>query len=484
MTSFLLAWHYLKPGIRPGIEILALLSIPVVLLQRRGRPAAALGWILGMATLPIPTLLFWWIVGFEHLRSKKDERRLVSMNSFRKLESLRAAIPSLATGPVDSLLPLTHLPDELSYGVFEPSRGNETRLLVDSEDFYGKLREAISEAREHIHCLFYIWRHDATGREFRDLLAARSRAGVRVRLLLDGLGSFRSVGRFMDPLRAAGASVEPFLPLRPSPNHWNVNFRNHRKLVVIDGQTGFLGGLNIGDEYRTRWHDLALRLRGPVVDQIQEIFVDDWAYATRENLHELRYFRGTEFRASAEEHLSSCSVVASGPDMLLNVTLEAFFASINAATKRIWIFTPYFIPDSATFMALRSAVFRGADVRLLVPRRSNHLIAGTAAKSYYPDLLRAGVRIFEYGAAFLHGKAILFDDRLAVIGSANFDVRSFRLNFEASCFVGGLEFNQALAALFEKDLGDSTEIPRDGTTSRTAVAQILESASHLLSPLL
>lgn len=481
MSFFITAWRHLHPG----IELLALLSIPIVLLQRRGRPAAALGWILGLVTLPFPSLLLWWIVGFEHLRSKKDERRMVSQRSFRKLESLRATAPSSPPVPAEALLPFTHLPDELSYGLFTPSAGNEARLLVDSEGFYGALREAIRDAREHVHCLFYIWRRDDTGREFRELLMEKARAGVQVRVLLDGLGSFRALGSFMDPLRATGASVEPFLPLQLGPNHWNINFRNHRKLVVVDGQTGFLGGLNIGDEYRVGWHDLAVRLRGPVVDQIQEIFVDDWAYAAREDLHDLRYFRGTEPPpGSGAEPLSSCGVVASGPDMLLNVTLEAFFASINAARTRIWIFTPYFIPDSATFMALRSAVFRGADVRLLVPRKSNHLIAGTAAKSYYPDLLRAGVRIFEYTAGFLHGKAILFDDRLAVIGSANFDVRSFRLNFEASCFVGGTGFNRALAEIFEADLAKSVEIPREGALERNAALRILESASHLLSPLL
>lgn len=466
-------------------QVLAVCSIPSVLLQRRGRPQAAIAWVLALFALPWLGLLLWWLVGRRHLRRVKRRRKITSGRISKSLETLRQALPS-PPEPNWSLARLVRFPRTDADWVFPATIGNSLRLLVDAKEAYPAMIEDIECAREHIHFMFYIWREDKTGSQFRDLLLKKVRQGVEVRVLYDAWGALLMRAKFMAPLRDAGAEVAVFAPpklfsLRPV---WN--FRNHRKILVVDGRVGIVGGLNIGDEYMG-WRDLAVRVSGSAVDQLQEVFADDWFFATGKELADPGYFgRWQSNSPDNNDHRDAvCGVVASGPHTDHNWTHDAFFTAITSAEKRIWIITPYFIPDQTILTALRTAVYRGVDVRVLVPgEKVDRPLVRLASRSYYPYLLESGVRIFEYREGMIHTKAAIFDDDVSVVGSANVDIRSFRLNFEISCFMQSVGLTEQLSALFVAHAADSDEILLRDVERSSVLMKVAESAVHLLSPML
>jgi cardiolipin synthase len=464
-------------------EILALLTIPSVLLQRRGQSHAALAWILCLIGLPFFGVLFWWGLGRTHLERKRRKRRTARLTVIQGFVTLRPLVPT--EDEQTEFMAGFRFPEEDAGGIFPPASGNRVRLLVDGEQTYATLEEMIRSARHHVHCLFYIWERDATGERFRDLLAAKAREGVKVRVLLDALGSGSASGRFMNPLRAAGGHVAVFMPTRYLRRSLSLNFRNHRKIVVADGGLGYAGGLNIGDEYVGQWRDMGLRMEGPAVAQLQEVFLDDWFFATRENCADPAYFEGAvEPSGESSGMPATCSVIAGGPDTRDNPTLDSFFMGITMSRERVWITTPYLAPSPDVLTALRTAVYRGVDVRLLVPRRSDSLLVQLAGRSFYPALLRSGVRVFEYLPTVLHGKTWVFDRDHLAIGSANLDNRSFKLNFEITCFLRSPEAASQMAALYERDLEQSEEVTFAHFEKRSIWSQLNESAANLLGPLL
>jgi cardiolipin synthase len=464
-------------------EFFALLTIPSVLLQRRGQALSALAWILCLIGLPYFGVLLWWGIGRTHLERKRRKRRTARLTVTKGFVTLRP--PAGTSGTDDEFMGNFRFPAEDAGGIFPAVPGNRVQLLVDGEQTYAALEEMIRSARHHVHCLFYIWNRDRTGERFRDLLAAKARAGVKVRVLLDAMGSGGASGRFMDPLRAAGGEVAVFMPTRFLRRSLSLNFRNHRKIVVVDGGVGYTGGLNIGDEYLGGWRDMGLRLTGPAVSQLQEVFLDDWYFATGGNCADAAYFEGAVAPAPDAPGLpATCSVIAGGPDTRDNPTLDTFFMGITMSRERIWITTPYLAPGPDVLTALRTAAYRGVDVRLLVPRRSDSRLVQLAGRSFYPTLLRAGVRVYEYLPAVLHGKTWVFDSQYLAIGSANLDNRSFKLNFEITCVLRSPEATAQMAALFEQDLAQSEEISLASFEKRSTWSQLKESAANLLGPLL
>jgi cardiolipin synthase len=474
---------------------LAVLSIPSVLLQRRGRPVPSVAWLLVLLAYPPVGLVAWWGFGRYHMERKRRRRRRARAHVAGRLAVLHETLPDhtqprfRATRDGGPLVHARHLLLDRDDGVFPTRHGNRLQILWDGSAFYPALEAAIRGARHHIHFQFYIWQNDETGRRFRDLLAEKAREGVEVRALYDAVGGSPVSGRFMKPLRAAGGQAAAFLPLRFLTRRLTVNFRNHRKIVIVDGETGFIGGLNIGREYAGRWHDLALQMEGPVVDQLQEVFAEDWYFATGEDLADRAYFgrhhgRGATAPDGSPLHRAVCRVIASGPDMKENATHQAFFVSINSAAERVYIATPYLVPDQAILMALRAAAMRGVDVRLMLPAESDLPFVQLAARSYYDLLLDAGVRIFEYQGAIMHTKLLLFDRDWTAVGSANMDIRSFRLNFEAGCFIYSPSVNAALTEAFERDLARSAEVTVKERSALSRLDQLAEAAAHLFSPLL
>ena len=455
-----------------GADLVALLSVPSVLLRRRGRPLAALSWLLAVAAMPYVGVILWWTVGRSHL----DRLRL--RRARQPTHQARATTGTLSSMPFYT--------EEYrgSDGIFAPTAGNQLELLVKSE-FFDALRAAIAAAREEIDVLFYIWKDDATGTDIRDLLIERARAGVKVRVLVDDMGSPAMRGRFARPLREAGAEVMRFLPVRFRPWNPTLNFRNHRKLVVVDHKVALTGGANLGVEYEHDWFDLGVRVRGPAVSDLHEVFVEDWMFALAEAKRDCTACTVMEEPAAPIPGADGViAIVASGPDRDRQRMADVFFLAIGGARQRLYVTTPYFIPTEPIQAVLRSAAQRGVDVRLMVPRLNDVQLVQLASRSFYQELLDEGVRIFEYEPRTLHAKAMVVDDHLVILGSANVDLRSFRLNFELVCVTESPSLAQGLRALFEKNQLDCHEVRLEELARTGTINLLVESVAHLVSPLL
>jgi cardiolipin synthase len=374
------------------------------------------------------------------------------------------------------------LAEELS-GV-PATTGNQVELLVEDRDAFARIEHELARARHSIWAEYYIVRNDETGHRFLDLLAARARAGVSVLLLYDGFGSLGLDAERLRAIRAAGGRVEPFLPVNPLRRRWAVHLRNHRKLIVIDGAIAFTGGMNMGDEYSGRsrlkgkqyFRDSHLRIEGPAVRYFAEIFAGDWDFAAGEQL-----VCGTAVAAAGTALVCP---VPSGPDQRWNASAHVFFAGIMSARESCFLTTPYFLPDESTQTALVTAAKSGVDVRLLLPKRCDVPVVGSAARSYYRELIRAGVRVFEFRPAMLHAKSLSVDGRWGIVGSANINMRSFRLNFEISALVHDERFAGQLTSRFMDELDQSDEITVDSLARVGLARHLFQSTARLMSPLL
>jgi cardiolipin synthase len=442
------------------------------IVRQRREPVATLAWLLALAWLPVLGWAVYWWLGPQRIQRRKLKRLRA------RLALAEARLPPVGDASEDGQERLV----EATTGS-APTRATAIELLTGGERTFDALFEAVAAARESVHLEYYIYEPDSVGTRLRDLLAERARQGVQVRLLLDGLGSRRCSPAFLAPLRAAGGEVAWFHPLRLGHLLWRptLNLRTHRKIAVIDGRIGFTGGVNISDTQSERasaaaFHDLHLRLGGEVVRALQLAFAEDWHYATGTKLSDALYWPALPPGAIR------CQLVPSGPDNPLAPIHRLYVEALHNARRRVWMMTPYFVPDAAVLLALTSAALSGLDVRLLLPRRNDSLLVRAAARSFYPELLAAGVRIFEFQPRMLHGKALLVDEEIAIIGSANVDPRSFFLNFELSVLARDAGVAAALAARIEADLGQSREVPR-GWRARGWQAYA-DSAARLLAPVL
>ncbi|HEY9250961.1 MAG TPA: cardiolipin synthase, partial [Rariglobus sp.] len=403
---------------------LSLLTIPHLLFRKK-HPSATLAWLWGILLFPFAGALLYLAIGTDRLKRKRL-RRHASFSSARPARA-RTAWPRPALGPHDDALVrqierLNQIP---------ASQVEEARLLPDADTFYQALLRSIAGARHHIHIQFFIWRADETGKRFLDALVAAARRGVRVRVLLDEVGCLLLPSRYFRPLIEAGGEFSWFLTISPSRNRYLFNLRNHRKLQVIDGTVAFVGGMNIGREYQGLdpavggWRDLQIELTGPVACVLQESFADDWYFATDRHLDDACYYPPSP-RAGPFTAL----VIAGGPDSLHSPVQKSLLALLQHARGRIWLTSGYFVPNSVTLTALQLCAARGVDVRLLISGKSDHPGLLHIGRSYYEELLEAGVRLFEYQASIHHSKTGILDDDWLLVGSANLDNRSMHLNFE------------------------------------------------------
>lgn len=461
-------------------ELLGLATIPSVLVQRRGRPLAALSWILALLAIPLVGVVLWWLLGRTHLKRRARKRR----KSRRKMDQESPGTPPRAreVPPVlHAVLPFALQDDRRqSEGVFPPAETTDVQVLPNGAEAFAAIEQAIDAAQTEIRALYYIWRPGETGRRIAERMMARARAGVKVRILVDEVGSRPFLRELAPALRAAGVEVAGFLPASFRPWAPTFNFRNHRKLLLIDGRYGFTGGMNIGREYEREWNDQCVRLSGPVLQNLDEVFQEDWYFVTNRSLPDLP--QHNEPLAGGTRAL--CAVIASGPDRSEHRVHDGFFLALTSARRRIWLTSPYFIPNSSLLDALRGAALRGVDVRILTPRQSDVRLVALASRSNQEPLLRAGVRLFEFMPRFLHTKNLIIDDELSVVGSANVDTRSFRLNFELACFLHSRAVADTLASHFEQDLASSREVRLGDVERRSVFQKCVESGANLLCPLL
>jgi cardiolipin synthase len=472
------------------VEAFALSLIPLVVLRRK-EPSSTAAWILALVFLPGAGALLFLMFGRDRLR--------LPMQKKRATERALAETTHAARGPLSAdarEAALARLESPVERGLFrvgaalsgaEARPGNAATLLVDGDATYRALGDAIDAAEHHVFAEYYLVRRGATADWLRETLARAAKRGVEVKLLVDGYGSFWLGRRWLAPLREAGVEVAVFLParlllLQP------MNLRNHRKIVVVDGDVAFTGGINVGDEYRGHerpWRDAHLALRGPAVEPLSRIFEQDWHFATGRTIAHKPHV-GHAVPQEERGH-AVVAVVRSGPDLdgaERETIYKLFFTAITSARERVHATTGYFLPDRAIVVALQTAALRGVDVRLLFPGRSNHPFVFQAGRSFYEELLESGVRIFEYGPGMIHAKTMVIDGSIALVGSANMDVRSFRLNFEVHAVVRDLAVAEELERIFEGDLALSREITLAEFRARSVAHKVVEGAARLLSPLM
>jgi len=443
-----------------------------IVLQKRP-PVATLSWLFGLAAIPVLGVVIYIVFGPQRIKRHRM-RRARSRVSLSRDQVEAAGASELATlGQATSGLPASTCTD--------------VRLLVDGAATYAALLEAIAGARSHVHLEYYIYAADRTGTAVRDALVERARAGVAVRLLLDAVGSAGIRDDFFAPLLEAGGELAWFHPLqlgRIWQRTW-INLRSHRKIVVVDGRVGFTGGINITDEQNesvraNAFRDLHMRVEGDAVRGLQVLFVEDWAYATGQRDFISPVVRSMPPRLPGP---IAAQVLGSGPDSPWEAIHRLYVGAIHAARRRVWLATPYFVPGEAAMMALTSAALGGLDVRVLVPRCSDSRLVTWAARSYFDELMAAGVRVYEYGPRMLHTKAMLVDDEMAIVGSANFDSRSFSLNFEVSMVFRDAGVADELERLLTGDLAHAPRVRADRPTPLWSV-RLPEALARLLSPVL
>lgn len=470
-----------------GGYLLALVLIPRILLDRRG-PEATLAWILIIAFVPYLGAAIFYIFGRTRIK-RRTRKALQSRNAFQDslverlpdaLNYYQLANKELQDLPLNGLISVTRSLTDVPL-----VSGNKVDIFTNGRSAYDRMEEAILSAKQHIHLMSYIYRTDQTGRRFRDLLINKARSGVKVKLLVDGFGGRPINSRFIQPLLSAGGSFAWFAPMLGRWGRWRPNLRNHRKILVVDGQIGFTGGLNIGDEYQGRhreygpWRDTHIRIEGPAVRHLQEVFAEDWYYATDDDLVDPENF--PEIPGCGDDRVQ---VISSGPDHDYATIQRVFFSAINEARRSVHITTPYFVPDPTVLMALKSAAWRGLDVTVLLPGRSDMPLVKMAGRSYYEELLTAGVKLFELNQAVLHAKTMVIDGVWSTVGSANIDMRSFQLNFELNVLVWGPSFAQILEDNFFADLSQGENISWNQITDKPRSVRMVENICRILSPVL
>ncbi|SDE07641.1 cardiolipin synthase [Aquimonas voraii] len=453
---------------------LGALSVWIVLQKRP--PVSTLAWILSLAALPVVGFAIYHWLGPVRIRRQQLKRRRSRRRLEREPLSECDVLAALAS-PLEQRQ--ARLVERLTR--IAPTTAQRIELLSDGAATYSALLAAIHGAREHVHCEYYIFEPDRIGCAVRDALAERARAGVAVRLLVDAVGSAGLSKRFLRPLRDAGAEVVFFHPFRLATLRPLLNLRTHRKIAVIDGRIGFTGGINVSDTQDERVHsgafrDLHLRIEGAAVNGLQQVFVEDWLYASRRPLKQHGMF---PLLPPGEIPLQW---LPSGPDTPQEPIHRAMLQGIGDAERRVWLVTPYFVPPEPALYALSRAAQRGVDVRVLVPRRADSRTVTYASRSYFDELLRAGVRVFEYTPRMLHTKALLVDEALCTLGSANFDARSFRLNFELCLNLYGAGPARALEAVLQLDFANAIEVRRPRRLTRAQ--RLAEAGARLLSPVL
>jgi cardiolipin synthase len=462
----------------------------VFLISENRRPQATLAWMLVLVFAPGIGLLIYFLFGRDQKAFSKRSKLL--RQDLRADESLLLA-PLLSRqdeeivrleGESGSRRRLMMLVRRNSYSVL--TNRNRVEIRQDAAEFYPSLMEDMSAAQRSIHLQYYIWRGDALGDRFKEILTAKARAGVDVRLLYDPLGSHANLGRaYVRDMQAAGVRMAPTSPLY---HLHTIGYRNHRKITVIDGTIGYTGGMNIGQEHIdggrgfNAWRDTQLRVVGECAAVLQAVFMVDWYNAVKENLLSAAY-DPREATAAADD--VAVQILTSGPDSQWAAIRQLYASMITAAQRHVFIQSPFFIPDATIAEALKVAALSGVDVRLMLSARaSGNRIPAWASNTYMADVVAAGARVFLYEKGYLHAKTISIDSEICSIGSANIDIRSFGINYELNAVLYSRRLARKLENDFERDLADCTEFNVAAYEARGAAVRFRDSMARLLSPLL
>ena len=472
MNSFWSVFNQLSIG-------LGLMFTLLVLSRRKGSPATTWSWILSFFFLPILGPLLYSLVGYSDFKRRKRPKP----EPQRKLPETGFLMRSTLGELEPRFLPVSQLAENLSG--FPPVGGNRLQFFEGQETIYQALSQAIEGAKKSIFLEYYIFRPDAVGVHFRDLLIQKAQEGLEVKILVDQVGSFSLNTKFLQPLLDSGAQVAFFGALtlkRP----WGFQLRNHRKLALIDGVQAFTGSQNICSDFRAwrllklDWIDNQVLIEGPSVSQLATVFCEDWEFTTGHKVKSVE----DALIANSQVGQSVVQFLPTGPDEPSHAFEKILMALIHAAQHRITLLSPYFIPTESIAISLEAAVRRGVQVEILVPRKSDLWLVDAASKSWYWNLLQGGVSIWETTESFIHAKQVTIDSEVAMIGSANMDERSFRLNFECTTLVFGKSEVVSLEQMFSQRRNHAEAILLSNFKDQTFLVRVKQGLFRLIAPLL
>ena len=455
-------------------------TISVLLLENRN-PVKSLSWVLVLLFLPGLGLFLYLIFGQNFRKQKTISKKSLRFAANRPHVSFD--IDRLNTNFMDNnQLNLIRLLYTNSDAKAYPN--NKIDILSDGKTTFDAMFNAIQNAKNHIHIEFFIFGNDKISNQLRELLIEKASAGVRVRMIYDYWGSFFLSRWYLQSLRDAGVYLRPFLPLRLRLGRSKINYRNHRKILIVDGEVGFTGGLNVADRYifgnaLGMWRDTFVRFEGSVVHGLQQLFLMDWYFVEGKLITDPKYY---PIPQKFDSNLAQ--IVISGPDTQWESIMQGISSAIMSATRYVYIHTPYFIPNDVVENCIQMSAMSGVDVRIMIPARSDSRLSDACTFSYMGRLLEAGVKVYRYTEGFLHSKAIVIDDFISIVGSANLDERSFNQNFEANAFIYEEKTANRLKELFFRDMQNCEELTLEAWTNRRRRQKLKESFARLFSPLM
>lgn len=473
------------------IYILFLIGVCLRIIYDTQSVTKTLAYLLLVIFLPIIGVFIYFSFGINYRKNKLYSKKIIQDQKQEDL--VLAKLESYNLKNLEALNEGDHF-SGLMKMIYKTDRSplttnNSVKLLINGEEKFPEVLEALRNAKHHIHIEYYIYEDDEIGRAIEQILIEKAKAGVDVRFIYDDFGSASIRKTLAKRLRENGVKAFPFYKIKLIKLASRLNYRNHRKIIVIDGRISFVGGINISEKYSNAykgnklfWRDTHLKLQGDATAILQHIFIGDWNYCSDEKLTISEdYFPKPEVDSTQSK---SVQIVSSGPDSDRPNIYYAIIKTIQSAKKEIFLTTPYFIPGETIIDAMKMAALSGVAVKLLVPGISDSFMVNSAAKSYYTELLKAGVQIYLYQKGFVHAKTLVADRCLAIVGTANLDYRSFDLNFEVNAIVYDKELAEELAFNFEKDLQDSVQIDINSWLNRPKHTQLIEKIVRLISPML
>lgn len=468
---------------------LTLFTVVRIIMETRNA-SKALGYLLLVITVPLIGPFIYFSLGVNYRKKRIYSRKLVANDAL--MHKIRQRIITSTSQIIEQnkrkLEGQTDMVNVLLNDALEPLSANKVTLLINGEQKFPAVLQAIEEAKHFIHLEYYIYEDDHVGNAIKEALIKKAKQGCVVRFIYDDFGSRDISDQFFRDLKEGGVESYPFFKVHIPTIASRLNYRNHRKIIVIDGRIGFVGGINVSDRYVNQqtdvlfWRDTHVKIEGPAVLSLQYHFLADWNFcAKQEVLPDEIHFPPTTEMPKGD---SLVQIVASGPDYPNPSIMLCFFTAIVNARERVYITSPYFIPNNSIYDALKKAALSGKDVRLLVPGISDSHFVNAASESYYEELLACGVKIYRYEKGFIHAKTIIADDNLAIISTANMDFRSFEFNFEIGAVIYGERICQELTEVFLNDLKHASIITLQDWEERSRWTVIKSKLARLFSPLL
>jgi cardiolipin synthase len=470
------------------VFLITAIPVAIIIILEKRSPFKTIAWLLVLILIPVIGIFFYLFFGQEYRKRKIFSRKgLKSFNIIRRLSNKQLRE-----------MEQTHL--KLNPQIIEKKNiirlllnnsnsllttGNQLKILNNGNETFEAIFEAVEGAKHHIHLEYYIFSNDKIGNQLKNLLIEKCKLGVEVRIIVDDVGSWGLKEKYFEELRENGIEIYPFMEVRFPRLTSQVNFRNHRKILIVDGKIGFTGGINIADRYIEglpkigAWRDTHLQIVGDAVTSLQTIFTSDWYFTINENLTGEEYFPPL-----TESQGIPMQISASGPDSDWKSIEQAFFMAISNAKKSVYITTPYLMPPPSIVSALKVAALSDVDVRILIPRKSDARIPKWCSFSYIERLMEAGIKIYFYLPGFIHSKTLIVDEIFSSIGTTNFDFRSLETNFEVNAFIYDEDFTKNMIKIFKIDLRNSREIKLSEWRKRPGHKKIRESLAHIISPMM